>query len=142
MIAGENEARDHGFVLRGVVVSGVGQGSFYLSQPLYREQINALFGFQPFPGTLNIRISKELFRDIRNHALTNGSILKGSRKGVGEEEHFFRVFCLPCQIEGETVVALFPERSVHDDELELISAVELRKKLTLKDGDPVKIWVD
>ena len=142
MTAGENEGRDHSFVFKGEVVSGVGQGSFYLSQPLYKDQINALFGFQPFPGTLNIRISKELFKDVRSHALKNGPVLNGSRKGVGDEEQFFRVFSLPCQIEAEKVVALFPERSVHDDELELISPEELRKKLALKDGDPVEIRVN
>ena len=46
-----------GFVLNGTVVSGIGEGKYYMSLGPYKEQFNTHLGFEPYPGTLNIRLS-------------------------------------------------------------------------------------
>ena len=125
---------------QGVVVAGIGQGKMYLSQALYRKQIAHLFSFVPFSGTLNIKITKSLYNKILNFVRENGSVLRGTDTKK-EGRRLFNVLAHPCKIEGLEAVALFPEKSIHDDEIEIIADVYLRVKLDLKDGDVVGIQI-
>ena len=43
----------------GTIVSGLFQGAYYVSKDGYREQIQKKLGFDPFPGTLNVKIKDE-----------------------------------------------------------------------------------
>ena len=45
---------------RGVVFSGRGEGSFYVS--IYARSFEEVLGFRPFPGTLNIRLQADIER--------------------------------------------------------------------------------
>ena len=42
--------------LRGVVASGLGQGAQFMAVPWVREGIRRLIGFDPYSGTLNVRL--------------------------------------------------------------------------------------
>ncbi|KUO93898.1 MAG: riboflavin kinase, partial [Caldivirga sp. JCHS_4] len=43
-------------VLRGVVTTGLGEGGYYMSLEGYRRQFTSKLGFDPYPGTLNVRL--------------------------------------------------------------------------------------
>ena len=45
-----------GYMLSGTVVSGIGEGKYYMSLEPYKEQFRTHLGFEPYPGTLNIRL--------------------------------------------------------------------------------------
>ena len=45
------------YSLSGTVVSGIGEGKYYMSLPAYKQQFKVVLGFEPYPGTLNIRLS-------------------------------------------------------------------------------------
>jgi riboflavin kinase len=44
-------------VVKGKVVTGLGEGQYYISLDGYRKQFNQKLGFDPFPGTLNLKLS-------------------------------------------------------------------------------------
>ena len=138
MDQGKDSKKPFTMTFQGVVVAGIGKGRTYLSKALYREQISHLFGFVPFPGTLNIKIKKSLYTKILNFARENGSVLRGKDDRT-EGKVLFNVLAYPCKIEGLDAVVLFPEKSAHDDELEIIADVYLREKLALKDGNVVEM---
>ncbi|HXV45112.1 MAG TPA: DUF120 domain-containing protein, partial [Nitrososphaera sp.] len=39
----------------GSVVSGMGEGAYYMSLEGYRKQFKQKLGYEPYPGTLNVR---------------------------------------------------------------------------------------
>ena len=122
----------------GEVVSGLFEGAYYVSKEGYHRQIVEKLGFEPFPGTLNIRISEDDYD--RRRRLERGEYirLEGFKDG---ERSFGAAHCFPCiindEIEGALIVA---ERSIHDyGTMEIISPLYLRRKLELADGDKVKV---
>jgi hypothetical protein len=52
------------YSLTGSVISGLGEGRYYMSLPPYREQFCRILGCTPFPGTLNLRLSSAS-RDVK-----------------------------------------------------------------------------
>lgn len=125
-------------LFEGTVISGLFEGAYYISKEGYHRQIVEKLGFEPFPGTLNVRITEEDF-DKRSRLERGEYIrLEGFKDG---ERSFGAAHCFPCiindEVEGALIVA---ERSIHDyGIMEIISPVYLRRKLELADGDKVKV---
>src|SRR5438876_10458335 len=57
------EAPKKDLVITGAVFTGLSEGSYYMSREGYRKQFISKLGFDPFPGTLNLRVSKENLND-------------------------------------------------------------------------------
>jgi len=123
------------FRVKGVVCSGTGKGRKHLSKKIYKKEIKKYFGFEPFAGTLNIKVSKSLYNMILERTKKEGTLLAKKSKEHGN------VLALPCQIGSVKSLILFPERSIHKDVIEIAAPVELRKKLKLKDGDQVDVLI-
>ena len=123
-------------MLKGRVVSGLGEGRYYLSNRRYEDQAKKLLGFKPFPGTLNLKLdaksTEENARLLKNAQTT----LKGFTEG---KRTFGDAACYPATIAGRISGAVIaPSRSHHSrDTAELLAPVNLRKALGLKDGDAV-----
>jgi riboflavin kinase len=119
--------------LKGKVVSGLGEGRYYISMPQYAKQIKNLLGFKPFLGTLNIKTNNlEYFLADKKSVKISG--FKTKERSYGDIAAYVVKVC------GINGAILIPERSTHTkDIVELIAAVNLRKNLNLKDGDEVKI---
>jgi riboflavin kinase len=49
----------------GRVVSGMGEGAYYMSLGGYRKQFYEKLGYEPYPGTLNVKLVDKIFRDAR-----------------------------------------------------------------------------
>ena len=47
--------------LKGTIVSGMGEGAYYMSLRGYTKQFKKKIGYVPFPGTLNVRLEKKEF---------------------------------------------------------------------------------
>ncbi len=127
------------YSLTGSVISGLGEGRYYMSLPPYREQFRRILGKVPFPGTLNLRLSSAS-RDVKRKvdSLTWTRIEGFVRDG----RTFGEARALPCRIGDLPCAIVVPGRSHYpDDVIEVISPVELRTALVLSDGDLVTVEV-
>ena len=124
--------------LEGTVVSGLFEGAYYISRDGYRSQIVEKLGFDPFPGTLNVRIREEDFDKRRQLERLPSIRLEGFKDG---ERAFGACRCYPLTINGEVDGALIvAERSIHDfNIMEIVSPLYLRRHLELADGDRVRL---
>ena len=126
------------FVFDGTVSSGLYEGAYYISRDGYRNQIREKLGFDPFPGTLNVKISQEDFEKRRRLEKHPSVILEGFKDG---ERSFGACKMYPLllndEIRGALIVA---DRTIHDlSTMEIVSPVYLRRHFGLSDGDKVKV---
>ena len=124
--------------VEGEVFSGLGEGAYYVSQPVYLRQFQEKLGFTPFLGTLNVRLKKKHLKDrslmdslsyVEIQGFKNGGRSFGSGK-------CYRVM-LNDEVEASVVVAL--RTHYGDDVLEILAPINLRERLKLKNGDTVRI---
>ncbi len=109
----------------GKIMDGFGKGKYYLSLPGYKKEILGKLGFEPYPGTLNLKLGNI---ETRNRILEQEPIIiNGFRT---RERTFGDLFAYPCTIENIDAAIVFPLRSNHpQDIIEIIADVELRKAL-------------
>lgn len=127
-------------VLTGTVFRGLGEGAFYMSLSEYREHFRAFLGFDPYPGTLNVRLDSEsVSRRKMLESYESYRIPSVARGGVKYcSARLFRAV-IEGKIEGGIVI---PERTVYGpDVLEVVAKVSLREALGIRDGDRVKVEV-
>ena len=120
--------------LKGIITSGQGKGAYFMSQPVYQEQFKEKLNFIPFPGTLNIRIGEKDINGLHEVPLEKMTNIEGG-------ENFGEVLLIKAvlndKIEGAIV---FPKRTTHKENIiEFIAPQNIKEKLGIKDGDPVKI---
>ena len=129
-------------IITGTLFSGLGEGAYYISLPGYKKQFISKLGFEPYPGTLNLKISDVLHKQFFDKLSKNDGILI---EGFTDKKRTYgNVKCFPCtinsNIQGSIIII---ERTHHDRSvIELISPIFLRKKLKLNDGDEVSVKVD
>jgi len=127
------------YSLTGSVISGLGEGRYYMSLPAYQEQFRKILGKAPFPGTLNLRLSSAS-RDVKRKV---DSLTWTKIQGfVQDGRTFGEARTLACRIGDIPCAIVVPGRSHYpDDVIEVISPVELRSVLDLSDGDLVTVEV-
>jgi Transcriptional regulator of a riboflavin/FAD biosynthetic operon len=126
--------------LTGRIFRGLGEGGFYVSLAEYKEWFRRYLGFEPYPGTLNVRldpdsaVKRKLLESYDGFRIPPTS--RGDRSYCGA-----RVFKAVVNDSVEAGVVI-PEKTVYGpDVLEVIAGVCLRTALGLKDGDLVKVEV-
>ena len=127
--------------LEGIVFEGLGEGAYYISKDVYRKQFIEKLGFDPYPGTLNLKLTTEYDLKTRNELETYPAIeVHGFRN---ENRTFGLVKCYPATINNKVKGALILALRSHYDVsvLEIIAPVYLRKHLNLKDGHKVKVEI-
>jgi riboflavin kinase len=127
------------YVLTGTVISGLGEGRYYMSIPHYREQFGKYLGFEPFPGTLNIRLDPTSIQVREEIERIEWFEIPGF---TADERTFGGVRALPCRIRGVECAIVEPSRTHYPtDIIEVIAGCELRKALDLKDNDMIEVEV-
>jgi riboflavin kinase, archaea type len=127
--------------LEGTVFTGLGEGAYYIGKESYRKQIVEKLGFEPYPGTLNLKLSSDYDIKTRMELEAYPAIeVKGFQN---EDRTFGLVKCYPVVIKNEVKGALVTALRSHYDAsvLEIIAPVCLRKTLSLKDGNKIKVEV-
>lgn len=127
--------------LEGAVFSGLGEGAYYVKQDGYRKQFIEKLGFDPFPGTLNLKLTTDYDMRTRTELEAYPSIeIQGFKN---ETRTFGPVKCYPAIINNKVKGALILALRSHYDKsvVELIAPTYLRNQLKLKDGNKVKIEV-
>lgn len=132
-------------VIGGIVESGLKEAAHYVTMKGYMKRLQAILGFIPFPGTLNVRMVEKEDRVAWNNLLrTRPKIIPefdfdGKRFGM---VHIWHADIIEPKIESPPQVAIIrPFRTHHTEVFEVISPQNLRKELELQDGTPIKFKV-
>ena len=127
--------------LEGVLFTGLGEGAYYVTRDKYRKQFIEKLGFDPYPGTLNLKLTSEYDTKARSELETYPGIeIEGFKD---ESRTFGNVKCYPVVINNKMKGAvIFALRSHYNSSvLEIIAPTYLRSQLNLKDGHKVKVEV-
>ena len=120
-------------MIQGVVQSGLGQGDSFTQLEWVRQQFRDKIGFDPYPGTLNLRVQDR-----------NGLVGLRAERGIRIEPGapgFCAAKCFRVKI-GESVAGawIIPDVPGYPDDLvELMAPVCLRDTLGLESGDLVPV---
>jgi len=127
--------------LEGTVFTGLGEGAYYVNKLDYKKQIQAKLGFEPYPGTLNVKLTQDY--DIKTRRDLEAYPAIDVMGFQNEDRSFGLVKCYPAIIGGKIKGALVTATRSHYDAsvLEIIAPVCLRKQLNLKDGNKVKVEI-
>ena len=125
--------------ITGNSVIGLGQGAYYVSRPNYVTQFISKLGFEPFPGTFNIKLETMIERakilfilDTQEFQLIQGF--------ETDERVFGAVKCYPVKINGHKGAIIVPDRSHYSQEtIEIISDISLRDKFKIAEGDETTV---
>jgi riboflavin kinase len=125
--------------LEGTIVSGLGEGKYYMSIRGYTSQFEELLGFTPYPGTLNIKLADESAAArvrLGNLPPVYISSFKTSNRTYGGIKSYV------ASIGGIDGAIIVPDRShYHNDIIETIAPVSIKKTLKTDNGDLIKIVV-
>lgn len=120
--------------MEGIVISGLGEGAFFMSMNHYKKEIKKRLGFDAYQGTLNIKASKEKIVALKK---SNSIKIAGFKKG---EKTFGGVSCYKAGIVDIDGALIMPDINKHkDDVIEFIAPVNVKSKLNIKDGDKIKV---
>lgn len=127
--------------LNGILVSGIGEGAYYMSLKGYTKQFKSKIGYIPFPGTLNVRLDKKIHQEaIKQFTNLDGTVIESFSDG---KRTYGYVKCFHAKINRSIDCELIIlERTHHDNSIiELISKECIKESGKLKDGSNVTISI-
>ena len=127
--------------LKGNIISGMGEGAYYMSMKGYTKQFKEKLGYVPFPGTLNVKIKDKEFSEARRSLVAyDGIMINGFSDG---KRTYGWVKCYPAKINNSVDGALITlERTHYDDSIiELISHTNIKKATKLSNGSQISVKV-
>ncbi|TMI73383.1 CTP-dependent riboflavin kinase [Candidatus Bathyarchaeota archaeon] len=126
--------------INAVVFSGLSEGAYYMGLEGYRKQFRSKLGFDPFPGTLNLRVRKEDLgarRELGSNPFVEIEGFANKTRTYGAVKGYRAI--INGEVQGAVIV---PVRAHYgEDVIEVISPEKLRTRFNLKDGDSVNIRV-
>jgi riboflavin kinase len=127
----------------GNVISGMGEGAYYMSLEGYKRQFKEKLGYEPYPGTLNVRLSDQIYMNGRLELGKHPSIfINGFSDGT---RTYGWVKCYRATINEGTIdnaAVLVLERTHYDDSmLEVIGPISIKQAAGIKNGDRIKVHV-
>jgi len=128
-------------LLKGNLVSGLGEGAYYMSLEGYSKQFKTKIGYIPFPGTFNVKLGKKEYTEaISQFEEMEGIHIDGYSDG---KRTYGWVKCFKAKLNSTIDCQLIRlERSHHDTStIELISKSNLRKAAKLSDDSKVTITI-
>jgi len=127
--------------LEGTLFTGLGEGAYYVTRDGYRKQFIEKLGFDPYPGTLNLKLTTDY--DMKTRAELEAYPAVEIESFKSKSRSFGAVKCYPAiinnKLKGAVVSAL---RSHYDTSvIEVIAPTFLRGQLRLRDGNKVKVEI-
>jgi riboflavin kinase len=124
--------------IKGRIVEGLGEGRHFTRLPWVREQCMSKLAIDPFPGTLNLEISDpadlERFEQLKHG---EGVVIQP------ENPSFCCGRCFPVLIAGRLkgAIVLPLVEGYPENKMELITALDAKKALSVKTGDMLEVEV-
>lgn len=128
-------------ILEGELFSGLGEGAYYITREGYRQQFIDKLGFDPYPGTLNLKLTTDYDLKTRSEIEAYPAI---EIEGFEDESRTFGpAKCYHAVVNNKVKGAVvFAMRSHYGTAiLEVIAPTFLRGRLKLKDGSKVRVEV-
>jgi riboflavin kinase len=126
--------------IEGIITEGLGEGKFYLSQKEYQKEFIHKLGFDPYPGTLNLKLSGEAIDKRRQLLQMDPIIIEGFERSG---RRFGDLFAYKAKINGVECAIVVPIRTHHGSEiLEIAAPTNLKEKFGKKEGDRIKLEVE
>ena len=124
---------EKGLVAR--IVSGYGEGHYYMGMKQYKAQFKKKLGFTPYQGTLNLRARKIRIRNfLKNLKLIR---IKGFKT---KERTFGGLRCYKVKLNNYNIGLIIPDRTSHQPTVvELIAPFHIRQKFNLKEKKKITI---
>lgn len=128
---------------QGNVISGMGEGAYYMSLEGYRRQFREKLGYEPYPGTLNVRLTDQIYMNSRLELGKHPSIfINGFSDGT---RTYGWVKCYRATVNNgaiDNAAVLVLERTHYDDGmLEVIAPISIKQSVGIKNGDLIKVQV-
>lgn len=125
--------------LEGTLFTGLGEGAYYVSKDGYRKQFIEKLGFDPYPGTLNLKLTTDY--DVKTRMELEAYPAIEFHGFENESRSFGGVKCYPAIINNKVKGAIITALRTHYDTsvLEIVAPAYLRGSLKLKDGQKVKV---
>lgn len=138
------ESFKHIIDFEGHIITGMGEGAYYMSLKGYKQQFKEKLGYEPYPGTLNIKLNSSLYVEAKKEMLKYPSI---NIEGFSDQSRTFGwVKCYPAYINDSDYInssILILERTHYDDSIiEIIAPFSIKEHLSLKNGDYIKLKVN
>ncbi len=127
--------------LEGTVFTGLGEGAYYTTKEIYKDQFIEKLGFEPYPGTLNLKLTTDYDLKTRQELDAYPAIeIEGFKD---EDRTFGAIKCYPVIIGNRIQGALISALRSHYDRsvVEILAPVNLRIQLKLRDGQKLKVEV-
>jgi|BEDMetMinimDraft_2_1075160.scaffolds.fasta_scaffold00023_33 riboflavin kinase len=128
------------YEFHGYVFTGLGEGAYYMSLQGYKEQFRKKLGFEPYPGTLNLKIKSALeMQRIAELKQREGIRIEGFSDG---NRTYGGLKVYSALIEDERGALLAIDRTHYDNSvIEVIAPVRLRDRLSLQENSKVTVKV-
>ncbi|MGQ9624643.1 MAG: DUF120 domain-containing protein [Candidatus Bathycorpusculaceae bacterium] len=122
--------------LTGTVTSGSREGAKFVKLSWVKNQIAEKLGFNPYPGTLNIKLHEDSVK-------TKRIMMKAKPIEISPAASFCRGKCYRASLESYVECAIVvPEvPNYPEDVLEIVAPVNLRKEFELNDGDKIEVEI-
>ncbi|HYJ02904.1 MAG TPA: DUF120 domain-containing protein [Nitrososphaeraceae archaeon] len=138
------ESFKHIIDFEGHIITGMGEGAYYMSLKGYKQQFKEKLGYEPYPGTLNIKLNSSLYVEAKKEMLKYPSI---NIEGFSDQSRTFGwVKCYPAYINDSDNInssILILERTHYDDSIiEIIAPFSIKELFSLKNGDHIKLKVN
>jgi len=127
--------------LKGEIISGMGEGAYYMSLKGYTKQFKSKIGYIPFPGTLNVKLyQKEYLEAIQQIDDLDGQKINSFSDG---KRTYGWVKCFTAKLNRTINCQLIRLERTHYDNsiIELISKNSICKTANLKLGSKVSIKI-
>ncbi len=123
--------------LHGIVTKGIGESRFFTEIPWVKEQFLNKLGIHTYPGTFNMIVLPEDEEKLNAVKKAKGVEI------VPEDTNFCAANSFPAlvstTIKGAVIIPLVPDYP--PAQLEIISSENIKRSLSLKDGDLVEVEV-
>ena len=127
----------------GIVVSGMGEGAYYMSLDGYRKQFKERLGFEPYPGTLNVKLVDQIFMNAKREIDKYNSVfIDGFSDGTRTYGWVKCYIAISIMVQSITRAVLILERTHYDESmLEVIAPVSLKDSAGIHNGDKINLKV-
>ena len=126
------------WIIAGKVVSGAGEGANFTQINWVQEQCNERLGFKPYPGTLNLEISREYIPIIESLNREEGVEL------ISPDPKFCNAKAFAVSLGDISGAIIMPDEKVRihaENIIEIIAPLNIKASLNIGDGDFISVAI-